>query len=272
MRPRCGRQLTPVRTRPVRTRPRPGEDAPNSNAQGGDYACPGGTCTNGYCNTTRHDCAGKLIPTGQTVVAYRWFDLDGDGLTVLVASPTKGGINSSSQRVLTLREHLVEVLAKLDMVSIPVVQAVVMMVRHHLRQDHVDVEALRRLREHVGVQVYALFVSSSGRSRNCRWVQRRVTNRKQPGNTGRGAVMPPSNKQHVPCQSPAPKESGRCGPLWPSSGYCRPADGRRFRTRFDAADPGRRWCRARSTADLSVLESTGACASSPVRAHRTQWR
>jgi hypothetical protein len=81
-----------------------------------------------------------------------------------------------------------------------------------------------------------------------------------------------AEQQHVPCQSPAPKESGRCGPLWPSSGYCRPADGRRFRTRFDAADPGRRWCRARSTADLSVLESTGACASSPVRAHRTQWR
>src|SRR6266481_9208579 len=49
-------------------------------------ACP----AVGYC-AGGSDCTGKANPSRFTVLAYRWIDIDGDGLIDLVASPVQGG-------------------------------------------------------------------------------------------------------------------------------------------------------------------------------------
>jgi RHS repeat-associated protein len=69
----------------------------NSYRQGGGFLCPdGSSCpASGYCAEGKSDCTDKLTPDAQnTILAYRWIDLDQDGLVDLVASPTKGGLNS----------------------------------------------------------------------------------------------------------------------------------------------------------------------------------
>ncbi|MEP6861711.1 MAG: toxin TcdB middle/N-terminal domain-containing protein, partial [Deltaproteobacteria bacterium] len=48
-----------------------------------------GSCTNGVCPNGA-DCSDKSPLTNYTTLVYRWFDIDGDGLTDLVVSPAQG--------------------------------------------------------------------------------------------------------------------------------------------------------------------------------------
>jgi len=50
-----------------------------------------GTCTDGICSNNGADCTLETASTNYTTLAYRWFDIDGDGLTDLVVSPSQGG-------------------------------------------------------------------------------------------------------------------------------------------------------------------------------------
>ena len=70
-----------------------------ANSHNGGAICPGDTdpnsCKTGSptfkCNTGRDCILGSS--SGSTVLAYRWVDLDGDGLVDLVASVAKGGLS-----------------------------------------------------------------------------------------------------------------------------------------------------------------------------------
>jgi len=70
----------------------------------GNAACPAtGYCANG------DDCTpfSKLGHTGNTILAFRWIDVDGDHLVDLVASPVKGGlINYNLQRGAGISGHV----------------------------------------------------------------------------------------------------------------------------------------------------------------------
>jgi RHS repeat-associated protein len=68
----------------------------NSSGQNNGLLCSGGaSCpTSGYCPESGMDCTGGHFSTGDdTILSYRWMDMDGDGLTDLVASPAKGGLD-----------------------------------------------------------------------------------------------------------------------------------------------------------------------------------
>ncbi|MFT3697710.1 MAG: RHS repeat-associated core domain-containing protein [Kofleriaceae bacterium] len=51
-----------------------------------------GTCNGGVvCSNNSADCTPETSSANYTVLSYRWFDIDGDGLTDLIASPAVGG-------------------------------------------------------------------------------------------------------------------------------------------------------------------------------------
>jgi RHS repeat-associated protein len=68
----------------------------NSFETGGGVSCPMqencGQSTNWMCPTTHDDCSDKGSVTRNSILAFRWMDIDGDSKVDLVASPVKGGL------------------------------------------------------------------------------------------------------------------------------------------------------------------------------------
>ncbi len=66
------------------------------NANSNSCAPLGASCpTTGYCSATNTDCSpAKIGAFGDTVFAWRWFDIDGDAKPDLIGSPMKGGSKS----------------------------------------------------------------------------------------------------------------------------------------------------------------------------------
>ncbi len=67
----------------------------NGSGHGMNAACGGldtaGTCIDGICSNNGADCEPRAPTANYTTLAYRWIDIDGDGLTDLIASPAQGG-------------------------------------------------------------------------------------------------------------------------------------------------------------------------------------